>query len=215
MDLYLVRHGETAANTRHVYQKPSEPISALGAAEVARLVRHIQNIQPTHIYTSDFKRARETAHYFGYATGLEPVWLPSLHEVYPPETLIDRSRFSPASFSYLLRWFFGWYTPAPDSKAETKEMFVHRILKTRAHMEAQHGPGDRVVAVTHSVFLNFFIAHLCADEHVNVFGALPLFYKILRFENSGITHVRYIGETEKNVCPWELVSHNGHDHLQI
>ena len=89
------------------------------------------------------------------------------------------------------------------------------MLKALAHFESNHGPVDNVAAVTHSVFLNFFLAHLCADKHVNLFKALPLLFKILRYENSGITHVRYIGETEKNVCPWQIVSYNGHAHLEL
>ena len=215
MDLYLVRHGATAANERHVYQPPTEPISAIGAAEVTRLVRHIQELTPTHIYTSEFKRARETAHYFGYATGLEPEWLPDLHEIRAPEQMFGRSHYGLASFQYQLRWFFGLYTPAPGSKAETKEAFVHRVLRTRAHFEAHHAPEDRVVAVTHSIFINFFVAHLCQDAHISLFQAVPLLLKIFAYENSGITHLRYDHNEAREACRWQVVSYNDHAHLSV
>ena len=215
MDLYLVRHGETNANTKHVYQSPTEPLSRMGAAEVARLVRKVKEIEPTHIYTSDFKRARETAHYFGYATGLEPQWLPTLHEVHPPEYIVGRSHYGPSSMWYVTRWFFNFFDKQGDLRAETRQEFIDRVLAARDYFATHHQQGDRIIAVTHSVFTNFFLAHLCRDGHINPISAMALFVKILRYENSGITHIRHLGHNEVKICPWQVHAYNEAKHLEL
>lgn len=215
MDLYLVRHGETNANTRREYQRPTEPLSSHGAAEVARLVRYIQKLHPTHIYTSDFKRARETAQFFGYATNIEPTWMTTLHEVYPPEHVQGQPHVGAKSAKYLLQWFFNMLDTQSDKRVETRSQFTDRVVSARNHFES-HDPEDRIVAVSHTIFINFFIAHLCKEHPINIFQALPLMYKIMRYENSGVTHVRFHGRTEGvRTCPWELVKFNGHAHLDI
>ena len=212
MDLYLVRHGETKANARHSYQSPTESLSPLGAAEVARLVHTVEAIEPTHLYTSHYTRARETAHFLEYATELQATWLEDVSELRVPEYLHGKSHYGPHSMFYLMRWYFNLLPENITDQIETKKEFSERIFQARDYFAKNHA-GDRVVVVSHSIFTNFFIAHLCQDNGVNIFKAAPLLMKILLHENSSVSHIRYIGETEKNVCPWEVVSFNAHRHL--
>ena len=212
MELLLVRHGETKANSHHIYQPPTESISAPGAAEVARLVRTIQEFKPTHLYTSHYTRARETAHFLEYATELQATWLEEVSELRVADYMYGKSHYGLHSMFYLLRWYFNLLPEDITDQIETKKEFSNRVFQARDYF-AQNHAGDRVVVVSHSIFTNFFIAHLCQDKGVNIFKAAPLLIKILRHENSSISHVRYIGETEKNVCPWEVVSFNAHRHL--
>lgn len=213
MDLYLVRHGETRANAQHVYQKPSEPLSAKGASEVARLVHEIEALAPTHLYTSDFKRARETAHFFGYATKLEPIWSPLIHELYPPDSMHGKSHYGLKSFLYVWAWFFNTLKKEHE-RVETRHDFVSRVIAARTFFE-EHEPEARVVAVTHSIFTSFFVIHLCRDHAIGLREAIPLLFKILRYENSGVTHMRYHHDAKPGVCAWEVIEFNGHDHLDL
>lgn len=213
MDLLLVRHGETKANARHSYQPPSEPISALGAAEVARLVRTIADFKPTHLYTSHFTRARETAHFLEYATQLQATWLEDVSELRVPDYMYGKSHYGLQSMFYLMRWYFNLLPESITDKIETKKEFSQRIFRARDYFASKH-QGDRVVVVSHSIFTNFFVTHLCRDKGVNIFKAAPLLMKILRHENSSVSHVRYLGATDKNTCPWEIVSFNAHQHLE-
>lgn len=213
MDLYLIRHGETKANARHSYQAPTESISQAGAAEVARMVRTIQEFKPTHLYTSHYTRARETAHFLEYATELQATWLDAVTELKVPDYMYGRSHYGLRSMVYLFRWYFNLLPENITDHIETRKEFSERLLNARTYFADNH-QGDRVVVVSHSIFTNFFITHLCKDNQINLLQAASLLLKILRFENSGITHVRYIGETEKNVCPWEVVSYNVRTHLE-
>ena len=196
MELLLVRHGETKANSHHIYQPPTESISAPGAAEVARLVRTIQEFKPTHLYTSHYTRARE-----------------EVSELRVADYMYGKSHYGLHSMFYLLRWYFNLLPEDITDQIETKKEFSNRVVQARDYF-AQNHAGDRVVVVSHSIFTNFFIAHLCQDNGVNIFKAAPLLMKILLHENSSVSHIRYIGETEKNVCPWEVVSFNAHRHLE-
>jgi broad specificity phosphatase PhoE len=214
MELLLVRHGETRANSRHIYQPPTESISAPGAAEVAKLVRTIQEFKPTHLYTSHYTRARETAHFLEYATELQATWLEEVSELRVADYMYGKSHYGLHSMFYLMRWYFNLLPEDITDQIETKKEFADRIFKARDFFAKNHDE-DRVVVVSHSIFTNFFIAQLCQDKGVNIFKAASLLMKILRHENSSVSHVRYNGETEKNVCPWEVVSFNAHKHLDL
>lgn len=212
MNLYLIRHGETRANATHTYQPPNETLSPEGAAEVARLVRTIQELQPDHLYTSHYSRARETANYLSYATGLTETWIEDVSELKVPEELYGKSHFGPQSMVYLARWFFDWLPNNTHDGIETKEEFADRVFKAREYFADNH-EGETVVVVTHSIFTNWFVAHVCEEEPIGLLDAVPLLYKIIKYENSGVTHLRYHGKSDAKVCPWELVDFNGSDHL--
>lgn len=213
MDLYLIRHGETNANARRIYQEPNEPLSGAGAAEVAQLVRSVRELNPTHLYTSYFDRARYTAHYFSYATGLEAQWLPFAHELYRPEDLYGAPLFSVDSAKYVLSWFFGTLKPKPDSRVETRDQFLARIAEARTFFEG-HDADARIVLVTHSIFINFFVGQMCREDMPGLVRAGGRLINIFRLENTGITHVRYEPNSNKKTCPWQLVSFNAHEHLR-
>lgn len=213
MDLYLVRHGETKANARRIYQEPNEPLSMRGAAEVAQLTRAIREIQPTHLYTSYFDRARYSAHFFSYATGLEAQWLPFAHELLRPEDLYGAPLFSLDSAKYIMSWFLGTLKPKPGSKVETREQFLARIEEAREFFEG-HDPDARIVLVTHSIFINFFVGQMCSDSMPGLMRAGGRLINIYRLENTGLTHVRFSPAEGKKVCAWQLVSFNSSDHLE-
>lgn len=211
MDVYFVRHGETVPNAAHRYQKPNELLSDSGSRDVAKLVHHIAALKPTHLYTSHFQRARQTADYLSYATDLQTERVDYLHELYRPEYLYGRSHFGLSSAWYILGWFFGFLENPDDSRVETRREFSERILQARTVLEG-HDKDVKIVAVSHSVFINFFVAHACQNKPLSFWQAIPRLLKIFRTENTGVTHMRY-NPAEDGVCGWQLVSYNGASHL--
>ena len=84
MELWLVRHGETAKNREGVWQGQLDvPLSEAGRAQARRLARRLAALDPGFdgLYTSDLARARETAAILGEALGLAPVPDPRLREL--------------------------------------------------------------------------------------------------------------------------------------
>lgn len=62
MELFLVRHGETAWNAQRRFQGQSDvPLSERGRAQAAAIASALGSIPFNHAYASDLKRASETA----------------------------------------------------------------------------------------------------------------------------------------------------------
>lgn len=61
--VYLIRHGQSEGNERHVYCGWTElPLTVVGEEQVRRLAETLPHPRPFHIVTSDLLRAVGTAH---------------------------------------------------------------------------------------------------------------------------------------------------------
>ena len=83
--LYLVRHGESEANVAGVLQGQTHgALTATGRDAAARLGRALASLslaeRPTAIFTSDLRRAVETAEIIAEALGATPQLLPAARE---------------------------------------------------------------------------------------------------------------------------------------
>ena len=62
MTTYVVRHGSTKANEERIIMGHLDtPLSEVGIADAEFLVRRLKNISFDKIYSSDLKRATQTA----------------------------------------------------------------------------------------------------------------------------------------------------------
>ncbi len=215
MDIYFVRHGETAANAARRYQPPTEVLSDKGVRDVAKLVRTVQEISPTHLYTSTYARARETARYLGYATELEPEWHEHVHEVSYPDIMLGRRHYSLATCFFGLAWFLNIPWLKRLAGVETRHDFFTRIKMTQQFFEENHDDADVILVVSHSFFINSFVMHLCREHPMQLWHVVPHVFRVLRSKNTGLTHIRYSPTNTKNVCSWELISFDQGTHLEI
>jgi broad specificity phosphatase PhoE len=63
VELFLVRHGETAWNEQRRFQGQTDvPLSERGRAQAAAIASALGSIPFSHAYASDLQRASETAH---------------------------------------------------------------------------------------------------------------------------------------------------------
>ena len=61
-EFYIVRHGETAANSRNVVQGQNDvPLNETGLAQAARLAERLKAVHFDAVYASDLSRAMRTA----------------------------------------------------------------------------------------------------------------------------------------------------------
>lgn len=59
---YIVRHGQTEANVNNLVQGHLEsPLSSSGKKQIKKLARQLKNIPFDYIFSSDLKRAKQTA----------------------------------------------------------------------------------------------------------------------------------------------------------
>ena len=60
--IFLIRHGETSANSELRYQGQIDtPLNNLGLQQAKQLAQDLKNVPLSKIYTSDLKRAYTTA----------------------------------------------------------------------------------------------------------------------------------------------------------
>jgi probable phosphoglycerate mutase len=78
--IFLIRHGETAANAARIFQTPGVPLSELGRGQARRLARRLAGAGVRQILASDLLRAVETAEALRDATGAPLALDPLLQE---------------------------------------------------------------------------------------------------------------------------------------
>lgn len=79
-DIYIVRHGQSAANAGEVTHDPAQiPLTSMGRQQAVDLST-LLDIRPSAIITSHYKRAKDTALPFSQRWEVEPSELPLLHE---------------------------------------------------------------------------------------------------------------------------------------
>ncbi len=80
--LLLARHGETDWNRARRWQGHADrPLTDRGRAQATALAERLADIELDAVYSSDLRRARETAEAVARAQGLDVVELPELREV--------------------------------------------------------------------------------------------------------------------------------------
>ncbi len=81
MQLFLIRHAQSANNARPQSQRVDDPtLTRIGHEQARRLAASVAPLQLTRILTSPFLRALQTAEYLHQATGLLPEIRVPLHE---------------------------------------------------------------------------------------------------------------------------------------
>lgn len=71
MTIYLIRHGETAANKKRVLQMPDSPLSETGIQQAKKLGHRLSNSTISNILCSDYPRALQTAEQVNHYHDLE------------------------------------------------------------------------------------------------------------------------------------------------
>lgn len=207
MEVFLVRHGRTDGNDARRHQHPQTHLNEIGQAQAKAVADLIKAQKPTYLITSTNVRAVQSAVYIATACDLIPETYSPFEELHQPSYLIGQRLTGPTAMMYMLRWFIGSKTAAMHD-GETYQAFVSRLAEARAHLE-QLPVDSRVVIVSHSVFINFFVEHMVRPEKMGWARAGILFIKLLKMRNSSVTHVRYAApaasQSTYHKTGWHLV----------
>ncbi len=199
MDVYFIRHGETDGNVARRHQHPDTSLNETGKAQVAVVAKALATLSPTHLVTSTNVRAIETARAIGVVCDLIPETNPVFEEFHRPQHLIGQRYVSVATAHYIWRWFRG---QSIEIGGESYPEFIARVVAARTYLEAL--PADaRVVVVSHAVFTNIFLEHVCQDRPMGLLEAVYRFVKVLRIKNTAIiklTYTKHVG-----TCGWVQV----------
>ncbi len=187
MDIYFVRHGQTDGNLAGRHQHPDISLNETGKLQVAKVAKLFKTVKPTHLITSTNKRALETAMVIGRECDLIPETYPNFEEMRRPEFLIGKRFFEWEALKYIWGWLFG-VTTSSMHDGESYPDFLRRILAAKKQLTALPS-NSRVVIVSHTAFINFFLEHMKREAPMGVIRATIRFLAILRLKNTAVTKV--------------------------
>lgn len=202
MEIFLVRHGETEGNVAHRHQSTATPLTARGRQQITETATVLKDLNPTHLLTSSVLRAVESARTIGLVCDM----IPETSEVFRE---LDRPLFLNGNFHKSLSslWFYAmWYFGMSNHKKHGGESYKDLRNRIEAAQAVLAGyPSDaRVIVVSHSVFINFFIAHACDKRPMSPLRAVARFWHVLTIKNASITRMTYKPNESAKVCDWQV-----------
>ncbi len=158
MDLWLARHGTTAANREGRFQGSLDfPLSAEGRREAALLARRLVPLALDGIFSSDLSRAWETARIIARENGAPLKATPLLRESRWGVIEGLTREEAAARFPYLERcWHRGKLPLIPG--AESRRCLRGRCRLLLERLESRCSPEAAILLVSHGRLLNALLA---------------------------------------------------------
>ncbi|MCA9360843.1 histidine phosphatase family protein [Candidatus Nomurabacteria bacterium] len=206
MDIYLVRHGQTSGNVAKRHQAEHTGLTKFGREQVVVAAEKIKELKPTHLLTSNLVRAIETATIISNACGLTPETNHNFIELRRPKHIYGRYHYSLLSLWYYSLWYLGRDTVAMDGGESY--LSLRKRIKAAQEQISTYPSDAKLVIVSHSVFINMFIAHLCSGKPLTPFRAFIIFTGMLKMPNTHIIHLSFSSSTESNNCAWSVVGND-------
>jgi glucosyl-3-phosphoglycerate phosphatase len=201
MELFLVRHGQTAGNLAGRHQADETDLTLQGEQQATAAAHIIHAIQPTHLITSTMLRAVETARIISQVCDLIPETNALFRELEKPPRLNGHLLKSLYSLWFYARWYLG-LTNHTKEGGEAYAEFRQRLKNARLYLEA-YPPEARVVVVSHSVFITFFIMHRCHEGPLFPWTLIWCFIKVLTIKNGSVVKLVYDPHTVDR-CAWRV-----------
>jgi len=156
-DLILARHGETDWNAERRFQGHADPpLNAKGLAQAEALAERLAGRDLRAIYSSDLRRAAQTAAVVGDRLGLAVVKLPALREIDVGEwsglTVAEVIERYPDGYARHRAGGDGW------TAGETHAQLTERIVRAASEIAREH-PAGAILVVAHGAALRALLAH--------------------------------------------------------
>jgi broad specificity phosphatase PhoE len=199
--LVFIRPGETAWNRSGQWQGwVAAPLSEHGRAQAEALARFVRHIQMAALYTSDLRRAVETAEILASHLDQPPIVDSRLRErnigIWQGLTFDEVRSWYPEEYAALLASVDTYRIPNGESRADVRE----RMLAAYRDI-IQADPGETVGILTHTTASKVLLASL-------VPGYDPINDEI------GNTSVTTIMRDDPSQDVWRLVAVNDRSHLE-
>lgn len=195
----LIRPGETNWNREGRWQGwVASPLSDYGRAQVLALGRFIRNIGASALYSSDLRRAKETAAILAKQLGYEPVYDPRWRERKIGEwqgmTLAEIRTWYPEQYSQLQAAADDFRVPGGESRSEVRQ----RVVEAFQDILAQDR-GSTIAIISHTTSTHMLLQSLMPayDIYDNVLG------------NTSVTTIALGGDDQ-----WSIVAANDLSHLE-
>lgn len=155
MRIFLVRHGQTAANASGLFYGSTDvPLTPLGIEQSTCVAGLLAEISFSQVLSSQLTRAQQTAELIVPITGFDP----RLNEM-------DFGRWEMRHFSDIAeeepeawqRWIDDWQNATPTG-GEPFTHFAERVKAVAEELALRREPGDMLI-VAHQGVLSLLLAH--------------------------------------------------------
>ena len=199
MRLILVRHGETVCNVEEVWHGWDDcSLTTTGSVQAEAVAERLSWEPLAAVYSSDIRRALETASAIARRHGTEPVPMSDLRErnagEYEGLKTAEIVANNPRIWEERNADFWNWSPPG----GETFHQVLARALRAIGEIQKRHA-GETVVAVSHMATVRALISHLAGIPVLETFK--------LDFPSTGVSRFVMHGQTT------EVESLNDGSHL--
>jgi broad specificity phosphatase PhoE len=145
--ILIARHGQSDWNASHRWQGHADrPLTEKGREQARALAERLSHVELDAVYSSDLRRAADTAAEVARAHGLERLQVPELREVdvgsWYGLTRAEAEQRFPEGMARWRQGFAGW------DDGETYEEMTQRVLGAVLEIARGH-EGGRVLVVSH------------------------------------------------------------------
>jgi len=195
----LIRPGETDWNRLGRWQGwVASPLNAHGRQQVQQLAKYVRNIGVTALYSSDLRRAEETAEILTQSLGFEPILDSRLRERDIGEwqglTLDEMRAWYPDMYAGLMADRMGYRVPGGEALADVKA----RVMEAFKDILAEN-TGETIGIISHTTALHLLLSELISGYRIGD----------TTFANSSVTTIQCVESGE-----WKLVTANDTLHLE-
>jgi broad specificity phosphatase PhoE len=200
--LLTLRHAESYSNAHPeavaLPEEQGDRLTPRGWEQARAAARGLRDLRPTRLLTSPMRRARETAEVLAGELEITPEVDDAIHELREPKEYLEL----PPEEQKLRRWSNRMAERGhdPDHAPPGGESFnavVGRVRRFKAELEGGD-PRAEVVAVSHGIFLRFFLVDSLLEHRFRAGDAGRLWH--LRTVNCGLSVFEH-GELRHHADP--------------
>ena len=173
IQLILIRHGQTQWNREGRWQGQADPpLNAFGRRQARRVALDLRGARLDHLYSSDLRRAVETAHIIGADLGLAVIPDPRLREInlgrWQGMLSVDIKAQYPDEFQL---WHTSPLTTRPPD-GEDVHTLAARVLEAISEIALRH-PDQQIGVVAHELPIAVVLAHVRGVALGQLRGLIP------------------------------------------
>lgn len=209
INVYFVRHGETIANAKNIFQSEDDTLTERGFKQADFVAERLSRLPIEALYSSDLPRARQTAERISLELEKDITYSRLFRERKEPSSLTGISFEDPKIIE--VRNLRDEHIKEPDWRYEDEENFYDTVVRCEEALQFLRATNkEHVAVVTHGMFMRFLVGVAVFRE-----AYTPEIWRKLRFgvftSNTGISILQY---GAKKVAPeWSVLTWNDHAHL--
>lgn len=207
-EVFLVRHGESEGNAGTHYQNAETPLTQKGVEQAGFMAQRAMKLGLDTILASTMIRAQQTARIIAEAVGIPFDSSELFVERRRPTEQINQPKDDPlvmAAEEAILR-----SSSMPGIRFSDEENFDDlNVRSAQALALLESLPGQRILVVTHGVFLRNIVAQVIFGQRLTGEDCGRVLESFIA-SNTGITVLQFNPDRNKQ---WKLLTWNDHAHL--